>query len=212
LLQDNKNWFVPTVQKNDALAVSFKQMNLPDLVDTAYQNRFDLKLAENNLLYNQQNLALQKALAKPDITFGAQFDKRGSFVDNASFFNVAIDLPFFNRNQGNIKAAKFSIDQSKVVLNQQRLTVENEVQSAYTKALNTDKMLQSIDPGFRDEFESLLKAVSENFQKKNISLIEFTDFNESYKNNILQINELQNQKMQAIETLNFTIGKTILTN
>ncbi|CAN5218467.1 TolC family protein [soil metagenome] len=212
LLQDNKTWFVPTVQKNDALAVSFKQMNLPDLVDTAYQNRFDLKLAENNLLYNQQNLALQKALAKPDITLGAQFDKRGSFVDNASFFNVAIDLPFFNRNQGNIKAAKFSIDQSKVVLNQQRLTVENEVQSAYTKALNTDKMLQSIDPGFRDEFESLLKAVSENFQKKNISLIEFTDFNESYKNNILQINELQNQKMQAIETLNFTIGKTILTN
>ena len=212
LLQNNKTWFVPMVQKNDALAVSFKQMNLPDLVDTAYQNRFDLKLAENNLLYNQQNLALQKALAKPDITLGAQFDKRGSFVDNASFFNVAIDLPFFNRNQGNIKAAKFSIDQSKVVLNQQRLTVENEVQSAYTKALNTDKMLQSIDPGFRDEFENLLKAVSENFQKKNISLIEFTDFNESYKNNILQINELQNQKMQAIETLNFTIGKTILTN
>ena len=110
------------------------------------------------------------------------------------------------------KVAKISIDQSKVVLNQQRLTVENEVQSAYTKALNTDKMLQSIDPGFRDEFENLLRAVSENFQKKNISLIEFTDFNESYKNNILQINELQNQKMQAIETLNFTVGKTILNN
>ncbi|MDB5279470.1 MAG: outer rane efflux protein [Ferruginibacter sp.] len=212
LLQDNKTWFVSTVEKNDALAVSFKQMKLPDLVDTAYENRFDLKLAENNLLYNQQNLALQKAIAKPDITLGAQFDKRGSFVDNASFFNVAIDLPFFNRNQGNIKAAKISIDQSKVVLNQQRLTVENEVQSAYTKALNTDKMLQSIDPAFRDEFENLLKAVSENFKKKNISLIEFTDFNESYKNNILQINELQNQKMQAIETLNFTIGKTILNN
>jgi cobalt-zinc-cadmium efflux system outer membrane protein len=212
LLQDNKTWFVPSVEKNDALAVSVKQMKLPDLVDTAYQNRFDLKLAENNLLYNKQNLALQKAMANPDITLGAQFDKRGSFVDNASFFNIAIDLPFFNRNQGNIKAAKISIDQSKVVLDQQRLTVENEVQSAYTKALNTDKMLQSIDPGFRDEFENLLRAVSENFQKKNISLIEFTDFNESYKNNILQINDLQNQKMQAIETLNFTIGKTILNN
>ncbi len=212
LLQDNKTWFVPAVEKNDALAVSFKQMNLPNLVDTAYQNRFDLKLAQSNLLYNQQNLALQKAMARPDVTLGAQFDKRGSFVDDASFFNVAIDLPFFNRNQGNIKVAKISIDQSKVILNQQRLTVENEVQSAYTKALNTDKMLQSIDPGFRDEFENLLKAVSENFQKKNISLIEFTDFNESYKNNILQINELQNQKMQAIETLNFTVGKTILNN
>ena len=130
----------------------------------------------------------------------------------SAFLNVAIDLPFFNRNQGNIKAAKFGIDQSNVVLNQQKNSVENEVQSAYIKALNTDKMLQSIDPGFRDEFENVLQSVTQNFEKKNISLIDFTDFNESYKNNILQINQLQNEKMQAVETLNFTIGKTILNN
>ncbi len=210
LLQNNKTYFIPIVEKNEALSTSFRQMNLAGLVDTAYQYRFDLKLAENNLLYNQQNFALQKALAKPDVTLGAQYDKRGSFVDNASFFTAAIDLPFFYRNQGNIKAAKIGIDQSKVVLNQQRLSIENEVQTAYVKALNTDRMLQSIDPIFRDEFENLLKAITENFEKKNLSLIEFTDFNESYKNNILQINDLQNQKMQAIETLNFTVGKTIL--
>ena len=125
---------------------------------------------------------------------------------------MAIDLPFFNRNQGNIKAAKFGIDQSKVVLTQQKNSVENEVQLAYIKALNTDKMLQSIDPGFRDEFENVLQSVTQNFEKKNISLIDFTDFNESYKNNILQINQIQNEKMQAIETLNFTVGKTILNN
>ena len=212
LLQNNKAYFIPIVEGNEALNSSFRQMRLADLIDTAYQNRFDLKLAENTLLYNQQNFVLQKALAKPDVTLGAQFDKRGSFVDNASFFNVAIDLPFFYRNQGNIKAAKIEIDQSKVALNQQRLSIENEVKSAYVKALNTDKMLQSIDPEFRGEFENLLKAITYNFQKKNISLIEFTDFNESYKNNILQINQLQNDKMQAIETLNFTIGKTILNN
>ena len=212
LLQDNKTRFTPVMEKNDGLSASFKQMNLTDLIDTAYQYRFDLKLAENTLLYNQQNLALQKALAKPDITLGAQFDKRGSFIDNASFINLAIDLPFFNRNQGNIKATKFGIDQSNIILNQQKSLVENEVQSAYIKALNTDKMLQSIDPGFRDEFENILQSVTKNFEKKNISLIDFTDFNESYKNNILQINQLQNEKMQAVETLNFTIGKTILNN
>jgi cobalt-zinc-cadmium efflux system outer membrane protein len=199
LLQNNKTYFIPLSEKNEVLAAS-------------YQNRFDLKLAENNLLYNQQNFALQKAIGRPDVTVGAQFDKRGSFVNDASFFTVAMDLPFFYRNQGNIKAAKIGIDQGKVMLTQQRLSVENEVQSAYTKLLNTDRILQSIDPGFRDEFESLLKSITENFQKKNLSLIEFTDFNESYKQNILQINDLQNQKMQAIETLNFTIGKTILNN
>jgi cobalt-zinc-cadmium efflux system outer membrane protein len=212
LLQNNKTYFIPVSEKNEVLAASLKNMNLAGLVDTAYENRFDLKLLENNLLYNQQNFALQKAIGRPDVTVGAQFDKRGSFVNDASFFTVAMDLPFFYRNQGNIKAAKIGIDQGKVMLTQQRLSVENEVQSAYTKLLNTDRILQSIDPGFRDEFESLLKSITENFQKKNLSLIEFTDFNESYKQNILQINDLQNQKMQAIETLNFTIGKTILNN
>lgn len=210
LLQSNNSFFIPVADNKAAMSATFKQMKLPDLVDTAFQNRFDLKLAENNLLYNQQTYTLQKAMAKPDVTLGAQFDKRGSFVNNASFFTAAIDLPFFNRNQGNIKAAKIIIDQSKILLNQQKSAVENEVQSAYIKALNTDKMLQSIDPSFTSDFESLLTAITENFEKKNLSLIEFTDFNESYKNNILQINDLQNQKMQAIETLNFTVGKTIL--
>ena len=60
LLQDNKTRFTPVMEKNDGLSASFKQMNLTDLIDTAYQYRFDLKLAENTLLYNQQNLALQK--------------------------------------------------------------------------------------------------------------------------------------------------------
>jgi cobalt-zinc-cadmium efflux system outer membrane protein len=172
-------------------------------------NRYDLRLAENNLLYNEQNYALQKALRVPDLTLGAQFDKRGSFVNNASFISAAIDLPFFNHNQGNIKAAKINIDQSHTNLDLQKFIVENDVQKAYSKAINTEKMLQSFDPQFRSQFERLLKGVTDNFQKKNISLIEFTDFYESYKENILQVNQLQYQRMQAIEDLNFAVGKNL---
>lgn len=208
LIQNNAVYITP-------VADSFPATNalsgyiLPALIDTAYNNRYDLKLAENNFLFSRQNYSLQKALATPDITIGAQFDKRGSFVDNASFFTLAMDLPFFNRNQGNIKAAKISIDQSKTVLQQQKEIVENEVQTAYIKALNTAKMLASFDPGFKDELEKLLLGITENFQKHNISLLEFTDFYESYKENILQFNQLQNQRVQAIETLQYSIGKTI---
>lgn len=210
LLQNNKAYFIPVADTNPVFETSVKNFDLSSLIDTAYNNRFDLKGAENNVLYHQQNLLLQKALSKPDITLGVQFDKRGSFVDNASFFTAAVDLPFFHRNQGNIKAAQISIEQSKIYLNMQKLSIENEVQTAYTKVLNTQKLLQSIDPNFKEEFGKLLQGITDNFQKKNISLIEFTDFYESYKNNILQINQLQNDKMQAIEALHFAIGKTII--
>lgn len=212
LLRNNKTYFIANAEKELTVAESVQQLNVQSLIDTAYNNRYDLKEAENNLLFNKQNYTLQKALAKTDLTIGADFDKRGSFVDNASFLTVAFELPFFKRNQGNIKAAKISIDQGKTVLEQAKQTVENDVQKAYIKLLNTDKLLQSIEPDFQSQFEKLLGGITDNFQKKNISLIEFIDFYEAYKNNTLQFNQLQNDKMQAIEALHFAIGKTILNN
>jgi outer membrane protein, heavy metal efflux system len=210
LLQDNHTWFVPVTDTAAANLPSVRRYQLPALMDSAYANRYDLQLAANTLVYNQQNYSLQKAMAVPDLTAGAQFDKRGSFVNNASFLTLAIDLPFFNRNQGNIKAARIAIDQSNTNLVRQRLTVENEVQQAYTKALNTEKMLNAIDPGFQNDFDKLLKSITENFEKRNISLLEFTDFYDSYKQNVLQWNQLQNDRIQAIESLNFSIGKPII--
>ena len=209
LLQNNKTFYTPEAD-SASLTKAIDQFNLQALTDSAYTNRFDLKLATNTVVYNQQNYSLQKALRVPDLTLGAEFDKRGSYINNASFLNAAIDLPFFNRNQGNIKAAKISIDQSKTQLELQKLTVENDVQKAYVKLLTTHKMLQSFDPNFRSQFQRLMDGVTENFLKRNISLIDFTDFVESYKNNILQLNQLQNDRMQAIEALNFSVGKPII--
>ena len=213
LLQNNTTTFIPLPENNnDSLSAALKRLNLSTLIDSAYSNRHDLRLAHNNVQYSQQNYRLQKALATPDLTLGAQFDKRGSFVDNATFLQAAIDLPFFHRNQGNIKAAKIAIDQSETLYKLQVGMIENEVQRAYIKALTTDHMLQYIKPGFRDDFETLLQGITENFEKKNISLLEFTDFYESYKNNILQFNQLGNDRMQAIETLQFAVGKPLFNN
>ena len=209
LLHDNKTYFIPEADSASLTSV-VDRYNLQALTDSAYVNRYDLKLASNTVAYNQQNYALQKALRVPDLTLGAEFDKRGSYIKNASFLNAAIDLPFFNRNQGKIKAAKISIDQSKTQLELQKLTVANDVQKAYVKLLTTHKMLQSFDPSFRSQFQRLMDGVTENFLKRNISLIDFTDFVESYKNNVLQLNQLQNDRMQAIEALNFSVGKPII--
>lgn len=212
LLQNNKTVYIPVADSNLAALKPISTIPLQSLIDSAYNNRADLKLANNTVLYNQQNYAYQKALSVPDLTLGAQFDKRGSFVDNATFLNLAIDLPFFNRNQGNIKSAKFGIDQSKLLADKQTQQVENEVQHAYSNALNTDKMLKTIDPNFSTQFEQLLQSVLLNFEKRNISLLDFTDFYESYKQNILQLNQIQNERMQAIENLNFTCGSTVIGN
>jgi cobalt-zinc-cadmium efflux system outer membrane protein len=207
LLRDNKHYYLPADTLEGTETVN--RYPLQTLVDSAYNNRYDLKAANAHTVYSEQDYQLQKALRTPDLTLGAEFDKRGSFVTNASFLTAAMDLPFFNRNQGNIKAAKTVMEQSKLQYQHQQQIVENEVQRAYVKALNTEKMLQSFDPAFKDQFDKLLQGITYNFQQKNISLLEFTDFYESWKNNILQWNQLKNEKDQAIEALNFAIGKTL---
>ncbi len=212
LLQNNKSIYVPVDSARLIAPGNNGNLVLQSLVDTAYSNRADLKRASNSIVFNQQNYNYQKALTVPDVTLGVQFDKRGSFVDNASFFTMAIDLPFFNRNQGNIRSAKLSIEQSRALAGKQMQQVENEVQNAYIKLLNTDKMLKGIDANFKTQFQQLLQSVTQNFEKRNISLLDFTDFYESYKQNILQINQVQNERMQAIENLNFACGKIIIGN
>lgn len=210
LLQSNNSYFIPEITRETRdLLPELSHNNLPDLIDTAYTSRHDLKQAEQSIRYNEQNYRLQKALAKPDLTLGAEFDKRGSFVDNASFLTVGIDLPFFKRNQGNIKAAKFSIAQSQVLATQQKMTVENEVRQAYAKLLSSAEVLRSFDPAFRDQYDRLLEGVTDNFKKKNISLVEFTDFYESYRDNLAQVNQLDNQCRQAMESLQLAVGKPL---
>lgn len=207
LLRDNRHYYLPAPAGEEPALL--QQYPLQILVDSAYNNRYDLKAADAQALYSQQKLALQKALRTPDLTLGLEFDKRGSHVNDATFLHMAIDLPFFHRNQGHIKAAQSQVAQSKVLHEQQQLTVENEVQKAYAKALNSDRMLQSLDPAFQAQFDKLLAGITDNFQQKNISLLEFTDFYESWRDHVLQWNQLRNEKDQAIESLNFALGKTL---
>lgn len=208
LLQVNNTVLLPDTVKQQVQDI--KQLPMQSLLDSAYTHRYDLLQAQQTATFAAQNYTLQKATAVPDLLIGASFDKRGSFVENAGFFTVGIDLPFFNRNQGNIKAAKLGIEQSKLLVNQQQQVVENDVLHAYQDLLAADAMVKSIDTSFPQQFTDLLKSAQLNFQKNNLSVLDFTDFYESYKQSVLQYNQALNNKAQSIERLNFAVGAAVL--
>jgi cobalt-zinc-cadmium efflux system outer membrane protein len=57
--------------------------------------------------------------------------------------------------------------------------------------------------------KNLIEQVTINFEKKNISILEFLDHYDAYKQNVLQMNQLRFNRMSALEQLNFSIGKVI---
>ncbi len=176
------------------------------LLDSAYANRYDLKVAKSAMDYNDMNLKLQKATAVPDVSLSLSFDKLGSYGNNYLGAGVEFNLPFFNRNQGGIKQAQIAIEQSKVQFQSQQDQVESQVATNYKGALRLETLYNSFDPGFKDDFNHLIQEVGKNYEKRNISLLEFLDFYDSYKVNTLQLNTIQLNRITSLEQLNFVTG------
>ena len=200
------------IDPQENFEISNKQMvsSVPyqQLLDSAYSNRYDLKYAKTAVDYNELNLRLQKATAIPDVSLSLNYDKLGSYGNNFISAGIAFSLPFFNRNQGGIQQARIAIDQSKVQLQSQHDQVESDVATNYKNALRLENLYNSFDPKFKEDFTHLIQEVSLNYQKRNLGMLEFLDFYDSYKTNTLQLNNLQLNRVISLEQLNYVTGTT----
>ncbi len=182
------------------------QYPLPTLIDSAYHNRTDLQIARANSNINQLNYNYQKALAVPDLSLSLGYDEAGAFLYNYYGLSASIDLPVFNRNQGNIKSAKAQIENTIATQRSVQATVEENVATSLQKAFAQQKMYHAIDPAFYGDFQRMLDQVLINYQKRNISILDFLDFYDSYKQNTLQFNTIQFNRVSAFEDINYYTG------
>ena len=206
VLQIKNVYVIPVTTQSKIIALNPLQYPITTLIDTAYKSRTDLQIAKANTNISKLTYNYQKALATPDLTTSLAWDKQGSYARNLFSAGVAIDLPVFNKNQGNIKSSKFMIDYNVASQKSTEATVEEQIARALQKTFDNDKLYQNIDPKFTKDFDRLLNEVFINYEKRNIGLLDFLDFYDSYKQNTIQINSIQYNRVQSFEDLNFYTG------
>ncbi len=206
ILQVKNVYITPITDEAKLSALNPLQYPLATLIDTAYKSRTDLQIARANTNISKLNYNYQKALAVPDLTAGIDWDKQGSYARNLTSVGISMDLPFFNKNQGNIKSAKAMIDYNLATQKSTEASVEEQISRALQKAFDNDRLYRSIDSKFIKDFDRLLNEVFINYEKRNIGLLEFLDFYDSYKQNTLQINAIQYKRIQSFEDINFYTG------
>jgi len=211
MMHTSSIYYLPQFDAGALMKLSPENLKLQALIDTAFVHRHDLKMAQSDLSINRANLAYQKSLAVPDLTLSAGWDKNGSFIHNYNYIGVQIDLPFFNRNQGNIKSARFNLENSQYKLKSAEDIVKSDVLGAYANAVETNQLYNKFDNTFMTDLDTLNQEMLKNFEKKNISLIEFLDYYDAYKENAVQLNTLLYNRINAFENLNFSVGKDIIT-
>jgi cobalt-zinc-cadmium efflux system outer membrane protein len=177
------------------------------LADSALANRPDLLMADNQLKAANMNYRLQKALAVPDLHLGATYDRNGSYAPHFIGLTMGIDLPLWNRNQGNIKAAEGTVKVQNAALDQQRLSIAVEVATALRKINFLENGTAWPDlKNFNREYDQLIEEVARNFRKGNISLLQFIDYFNSYSDHVKHTNKFLNDRVLAYEELNYATG------
>lgn len=196
----------PVIPGRELLRYNKDNLSRENLVRQAMESRPDLKRTET--AYNQSlvNLQLQKRSGVPDLRIGGLYDQQGSYITNYSGITLGIDLPVFDRNQSNIKIAKFQIIQAEYALANDSLRVSAEVSAAWNKLLGTESEFQKIDTDFVAQFDLINKGITENFVRRNISLLEFVDLFEAYNETVAQLNMMQINRILAYEELNYSVG------
>jgi cobalt-zinc-cadmium efflux system outer membrane protein len=207
ILQAKPNFFIDPIVDTGALnKLDPAQYALTALIDSAYHNRTDLQIAKTNTRINQLNYSYQKALAVPDLTLSLGYDEAGSFDFGYYGIGASIDLPVFNRNQGNIKNAKALISNTEATQRYTQATVDENVSTSLQKAFAQEHLYRSIDPKFAADFQRLTGEVIKNYEKRNISILDFLDFYDSYKQNAVQLNTILFNRVSAFEDINYYTG------
>jgi cobalt-zinc-cadmium efflux system outer membrane protein len=210
LMHTSNIFYLPQPDTSAFDKFSPEAFKLQTLIDTAYVHRYDLKMAQSDLSISLLNLTYQKAMAIPDVTLSAGWDRNGSYIHDYNFIGLQMDLPIFNRNQGNIKSAKFIAESSKYKLQSAEDQLKADVISAYANAIETNRLYNKFDNKFVADLDILNEEMLKNFEKKNISLIEFLDYYDAYKENVVQLNNLLYNRINAFENINFSVGKDIM--
>jgi len=182
-------------------------INVNDLFKEAIQNRPDLLMSQKDLTFAQQYFTLQQKLAKPDITLFASYDQRGGAFQRQVNIGFAIPLTFWNKNQGNIKSAQAQIQTKNYEYEGLKSQVIAEVNGTYLQYQQTIKEYLKNSKLYNEDFEITLKGMTDNFQKGNVSVLEFVDFFESYNNALSEMARSKIQLATSIEQIKLSTGK-----
>ena len=145
-------------------------------------DRSDIRADEHEVKSAEHHVKLQKANALPEINLTGEWDKNGSIGRNFFAFGVTFSLPVLNRNQGNIRAARASLNSKRLLQDWYLRQAHSEMEIAWEKLQMDLAIVKEAEKHQGMEIDRMLEEVQAQYMKRNISLLELADYYQTYKN------------------------------
>ncbi len=163
--------------KNDEVFPPAVTQSFKELLDQASKERTDLKLAVSQMAASESNIKLQKSMAIPQPQAGLIYNPQNT-VPYAGIY-VTIDLPFFDRNQGEIKKSQYLKQQAE----QQYTAVQQQVNTELSTAYNSYRTQQQNIEGYKavlKQSSDILSNVKYAYLKGGTTVIDFLEAQRSW--------------------------------
>ncbi|MDR0801199.1 TolC family protein [Fluviicola sp.] len=183
--------------------------SVSNLQNVAQENLPELLVMKQNKILAEQYLSYQKRAAVPDINFFASYDQRGGAFNNQVNTGIAIPLPLWDRNRGNIKTSQYQLQEAQYNLQAKENEIVSRINNSYAYYIQTVSEYKKSHELYNDDFEKTVEGMSMNFQKRNVSIIEFIDFFESYNSVLAELVRIKTQLVISAEQINLLTGKDI---
>lgn len=156
---------------------------LDDLKAMALRSRPDLRAAQQNIITARSQYLLARANGKPDVT--PQLGWSHADGEHTLNFGLSIELPIFNRNQGEVTRTSYAINQSRELASKTSQQVFTDVVNAYAALHTSDQIVQFYRGGYVDQAKKSLDISEYAYRLGATSLLDFLDAERTYRANQL---------------------------
>ena len=190
----------------------FEYQQVPGNLETfqmaAIQNRPDLRAAQQGVTAANSQYELQKAIGKRDVTAQINYTHVAA-VNSVSLFGQ-IQLPIFDRNQGEIARSRYAINQAQEQEQSTSGQVMTDVRDAFESLRSNDEIMNLYRSGYLDQAQQDRDISEYAYRRGAASLLDFLDAERSYRATQLAYRQALAAYLLAAEQLREAVGNRSL--
>ncbi len=187
-----------------SLAYKPIQGNVEDFQAQALKLRPDLHAADQAVITAKSRYMLARANGKRDLTLTSGYSHVA--LANDASFSVNIEIPIYNRNQGEIARTHAAITRYEEEKDATQQAVLTDVATAYQAVKTGQRIVNLYQSGYLNEAKESLDISRYAYRQGAVSLLNFLDAERSYRSIELTYRETLATYMLAVEQLNEAVG------
>lgn len=121
------------------------QRQFAQLREQIVETHPEVRFARVGIAKAEATVGLERAQAVPNVTVGGGYSRNYNDRENQATYQIGVPLPIFNRNQGNIRAARAELGRAVAEVSRTQIDLSNRLASAYGQYVTAKMRAEQLD-------------------------------------------------------------------